>query len=316
MRGILGGVARVVPIDPREPVPPRRSAPAALHLPRPWPYIWPLRDQGFAHAAEPARSALSRPFRLRLVCSRRLRPGAPGPDLAGRGSAVLCAGGAAGGAGGGQRLRRQDRRDPQPDVRRSDLPALLRHAGHARQPGRAAAALARLRRHRRCGRARGHQQPRHRRRRSGQGLARRQARVRGRDRAEGFALRSRGAAHQGAERALPGARIRRFRRAAGRRPGARHRQPVRGRPDRDPRHRLGGGAHPDRHHRLPVLHPDRRRHQSGQFRRRAGRSRRQAGRHQHRDLLALGRLAGHRLRHPGQHGARWWSPRPRAAAAR
>ena len=29
----------------------------------------------------------------------------------------------------------------------------------------------------------------------------------------------------------------------------------------------------------------------------------QAGRHQHRDLLALRRLAGHRLRHPGQHGA-------------
>ena len=26
-------------------------------------------------------------------------------------------------------------------------------------------------------------------------------------------------------------------------------------------------------------------------------------RHQHRDLLALGRLAGHRLRHPRQHGA-------------
>ena len=30
----------------------------------------------------------------------------------------------------------------------------------------------------------------------------------------------------------------------------------------------------------------------------------QAGRHQHRDLLALRRLAGHRLRHSGQHGAR------------
>ena len=43
--------------------------------------------------------------------------------------------------------------------------------------------------------------------------------------------------------------------------------------------------------------------QSRQFRRRAGRSRRQTGRHQHRDLLALGRLAGHRLRHPVQHGA-------------
>ena len=84
---------------------------------------------------------------------------------------------------------------------------------------------------------------------------------------------------------------------AGRRRRARDRQSVRRRPDRDPRHRLGAGAHAGRHHRLPVLHPDRRRHQSGQFRRRAGRPRRQARRHQHRDLLALGRLAGHRLRH-------------------
>ena len=61
------------------------------------------------------------------------------------------------------------------------------------------------------------------------------------------------------------------------------------RPDRHPRHRVGGGAHPGRHHRLPVLHPDRCRHQSRQFRRRAGRHRGPAGRHQHRDLLALGR---------------------------
>ena len=58
------------------------------------------------------------------------------------------------------------------------------------------------------------------------------------------------------------------------------------------------------HHRLPVLHPDRRRHQSRQFRRRAGRHDRQAGGRQHRDLLALRRLAGHRLRHSRQHGAR------------
>ena len=59
-----------------------------------------------------------------------------------------------------------------------------------------------------------------------------------------------------------------------------------------------------RHHRLPVLHPDRCRDQSRQFRRRAGRHDRQARRHQHRDLLALRRLAGHRLCDPGQHGAR------------
>ena len=50
---------------------------------------------------------------------------------------------------------------------------------------------------------------------------------------------------------------------------------------------------------LRELHPDRRRDQPGQLRRRAGRRRRQPGRHQHRDLLAVRRLAGHRLRDPG-----------------
>ena len=105
------------------------------------------------------------------------------------------------------------------------------------------------------------------------------------------------------KRALPGARIRQFRRAAGRRRGAGGRQSVRRRPDRDPRHRLGGGAHPGRHLRLSVLHPDRRRDQSRQFRRRAGRHGRPHRRHQHRDLLALRRLAGRRLRHSRQHGA-------------
>ena len=44
------------------------------------------------------------------------------------------------------------------------------------------------------------------------------------------------------------------------------------------------------------------RHQSRQFRRGAGRSRRQAGRHQFRDLFALGRQHGDRLRHSRQHG--------------
>ena len=133
--------------------------------------------------------------------------------------------------------------------------------------------------------------------------ARRQARVRGRDRAEGPAHRSRGAARQGRARALSVAGIRQLRRAPGRRRGAGDRQSVRRRPDRDPRHRLGGRAHPGRHLRLPVLHPDRRRDQSRQFRRAAGRHGRPAGRHQHRDLLALGRLAGRGLRDPGQHGA-------------
>ena len=47
------------------------------------------------------------------------------------------------------------------------------------------------------------------------------------------------------------------------------------------RHRLGAGAHAGRRHRLPVLHPDRRGHQSRQFGRRAGRHERPAGRHKH-----------------------------------
>ena len=80
--------------------------------------------------------------------------------------------------------------------------------------------------------------------------------------------------------------------------------PVRRRPDRDARHHLGAGAHAGRHHRLSVLHPDRCGDQSRQFRRRAGRHDRQARRHQHRDLLALRRLAGHRLCDSRQHGAR------------
>ena len=87
------------------------------------------------------------------------------------------------------------------------------------------------------------------------------------------------------------------------------RQSVRRRPDRDARHRLGAGAHPGRHHRLSVLHPDRRRHQSRQFRRRAGRHDRQAGRHQHRDLLALGRLAAASASPSRPTWCRSWSPR-------
>ena len=124
------------------------------------------------------------------------------------------------------------------------------------------------------------------------------------DRAQGSrAPISRCCASRTARERFPVARLRQFRRAAGRRRRAGDRQSVRRRPDRDARHRLGAGAHAGRHHRLPVLHPDRRRHQSRQFRRRAGRSDRPADRHQHRDLLALRRLAGHRLCHSRQHGA-------------
>jgi hypothetical protein len=56
------------------------------------------------------------------------------------------------------------------------------------------------------------------------------------------------------------------------------------------------------HRGLRGLHPDRRRDQPRQLRRRAGRSRRQARRHQHRDPVALRRVPGHRLRDPDQHG--------------
>ena len=65
--------------------------------------------------------------------------------------------------------------------------------------------------------------------------------------------------------------------------------------------------------RLSVLHPDRRRDQSGQFRRRAGDDGRQARRHQHLHRVELRRLDRHRLRDPGQPGAA--HPRRRAAAA-
>ena len=71
---------------------------------------------------------------------------------------------------------------------------------------------------------------------------------------------------------FPFSAVRQFRCARGRRRGARHRQSVRRRADGDARHRLGARAHAGRHHRLSVLHPDRCRDQSRQFRRRAGRS--------------------------------------------
>ena len=94
------------------------------------------------------------------------------------------------------------------------------------------------------------------------------------DRAQRSALRSCGAARsRTATRAFPGDRVRRFRRAC------RSATSVLaiGNPfavGQTVTHGIvvGGGAHAGRHHRLPVLHPDRRRHQPRQFRRRAGRS--------------------------------------------
>ncbi len=123
----------------------------------------------------------------------------------------------------------------------------------------------------------------------------------GQDRAARSAHRSGGAANS-ERRALSRARTRGFRRDRGRRLRAGDRQSLRRRPDRDAGHRLRARAHADRHQRLRLLHPDRRRDQPRQFRRRAGRSRRAAHRHQFGDRFALGRQRGARLRHPRQYG--------------
>ena len=202
----------------------------ALQSPRQPPYISASRDPEFAHDIAPAAPAVALgPCRHCRPCrdpGGRLRPGAAGPVLHRRGQAVLCRGGPEGGPGGRQRLCRAHRHDPEPAVRGPVLPPLLRCPRDARAE-RAAAALARFRRAGRPGRPGGHQPSRDRRRRPGEGLAGRPARVRGRDRPQGRPLRSRGAADQGQRRAVPGARIRRFRRAPGRRPGAGDRQSLR-----------------------------------------------------------------------------------------
>ncbi len=83
-----------------------------------------------------------------------------------------------------------------------------------------------------------------------------------------------------------------------------HRQPLRRRPDRDHGHHQRHRAQPAGPQYLRGLHPDRRSDQPGQLRRRPGRCPRQPDRHQHGDLLQVRRLPGHRLRHPGQAGAR------------
>ncbi len=87
---------------------------------------------------------------------------------------------------------------------------------------------------------------------------------------------------------------RQLRRRPGRRLGARHRQPLRPRPDRLRRHRL---RQEPLHRRtatptacakpVPEVHPDRRRHQPRQLRRPAGRYGRQRRRHEHRHLYPV-----------------------------
>ena len=71
--------------------------------------------------------------------------------------------------------------------------------------------------------------------------------------------------------------------AAGGRARARDRQPDRARPDGDPGHRQRDRPRTAGRHDLREFHPDRRRDQPRQFRRRARRRQRQAGRPQQRD---------------------------------
>ena len=81
------------------------------------------------------------------------------------------------------------------------------------------------------------------------------------------------------------------------------------------RHHFSAGAHGSRHQRLRLLHSDRRRHQSRQFRRRAGG-------HERRTLVGINsaifsRIGGserHRLRHSRPRWCAAWSTLPSAAA--
>src|SRR5215207_5330337 len=263
----------------------------------------------FLSRQKPSRSLPHAPLESRRRSCRRAprrrRRASAGPRRAaepGAGPALL--------RGGREGLWRPRRAPP---AERGDgrVHAPLLRRRRPRRPGRPGSAgrlpgprpaFARLRRRRRRERARRHEPPRRRGHDRGQDRARRQARVRGDDRAQRSAHRPRGAV--GERRAAAArARVRRLGGPAGRRPRARHRQPLRRRPDGDARHGLGARPHPGRGLGLPVLHPDRRLYQSGQFRRRPRRHRRPARRHQHGDLLALGRQPRHRLRHPLEHGA-------------
>ena len=106
----------------------------------------------------------------------------------------------------------------------------------------AGAELARLRRHRPPRRPHRHQRPRHRGRAGNHGGARRPARVRGdRDLTTSAPTSRCCASIRAAQAADP--RVRDDSDTRGRRSRARHRQPVRRRPDGDQRHRLGARAH-------------------------------------------------------------------------
>ena len=131
----------------------------------------------------------------------------------------------------------------------------------------------------------------------------RRTRVSGQGHPQGREERPRGASPRCHGRRISVHRVQRFGQSRSRRPRARHRRSVRRRTDGDERHRLGARPHASRHLRLSVLHSDRRRHQSRQFRRRAGRHGRPPRRHQHRHLLQERRVARHRICDSFQHGA-------------
>ena len=92
--------------------------------------------------------------------------------------------------------------------------------------------------------------------------------------------------------------------AAGRRLGDGGGQSVQPRRHGHGRHRLGLGRDMPDSIILRRLHADRRAHQPRQFRRPDLRHLRPGDRGQHRDLLALRRLGGHRLRHSRRRGRR------------
>ena len=187
-------------------------------------------------------------------------------------------------------------------------------------PARARAELARLgrdhqrrRRHRdqharRQGRHR-HADPR---------SARRQARVRRQDRRPGRQDRPRGPQDRQPRGLVPVPRVLQLRPDRGGRRGARHRQPLRRRPDRDERNHLRADADRDGSVGHAGVPADGRRDQPRQLGRRARRHAGQARRHQHDDLLADRRLRRHRFRHtlePRAHRCRQRDRRPQDRAA-
>jgi len=122
-----------------------------------------------------------------------------------------------------------------------------------------------LRLHHRSIRACRHQQSRHCRRRRDQRDPQRRHQAQGRSGRQGHQGRSR-AARVHADKPLKSVKVRRFRQAAARRMGHRHRQPVQASAHGHRRHCLGAQSR-YQFRAVRQLHPDRRRHQSRQFRR-------------------------------------------------